>query len=131
MYLLCYLVLFTIYSQNSASIQPRTILSKFTKNQPTVRIKVRKNIGPARRLDARGPRRRSAAAPVVPALNQRRPLTVDLGTVGPGKPSLIEANVDRAQALPAEKSTFTTALDTTLMLSLRDSLSERICHMIL
>jgi hypothetical protein len=87
--------------------------------------------GPARRLDARGPRRRSAAPPVVPALNQRRPLTVDLSTVGPGKPSLVEADVDRAQALPAEKSTFTTALDTTLMLSLRDSLSERICHMIL
>jgi hypothetical protein len=86
--------------------------------------------GPARRLDARGPRRRSAAAPVVPALNQRRPLTGS-GTGGQVKPSLIEEDVDRAHALPAEKSTFATTLDTTLMLSLRDSLSERICHMIL
>ena len=31
--------------QNSASIQPRTSLSKFAKNWPQVRIKVRKNIG--------------------------------------------------------------------------------------
>ena len=31
--------------QNSASIQPRTSLSKFAKNEPKVRIKVRKNIG--------------------------------------------------------------------------------------
>ena len=37
-----------IYLQNSASVQPRTSLSKFAKNEPKVRIKVRKNIG---RLD--------------------------------------------------------------------------------
>ena len=30
---------------NSASIQPRTSFSKFAKNYPKVRIKVRKNIG--------------------------------------------------------------------------------------
>ena len=35
----------SIYSQNSASIQPRTSLSKFAKNYPKVRIEVRKNIG--------------------------------------------------------------------------------------
>ena len=33
------------YLQNSASIQPRTSLSKFAKNEPKVRKTVRKNIG--------------------------------------------------------------------------------------
>ena len=36
-----------MHLQNSASIQPRTSLSKFTKNYPKVRIQVRKNIGEA------------------------------------------------------------------------------------
>ena len=35
----------SIYLRNSASIQPRTSLSKFAKNYPKVRIEVRKNIG--------------------------------------------------------------------------------------
>ena len=36
---------FTIYLQTSASIQPRTGLSKFAKNEPQVRKTVRTNIG--------------------------------------------------------------------------------------
>ena len=36
---------FTIYLQNSASIQPRTSLSKFANNLPRVRLKVRRNKG--------------------------------------------------------------------------------------
>ena len=36
-----------IYLEKSASIQPRTSHSKFAKNEPKVRIEVRKNIGAA------------------------------------------------------------------------------------
>ena len=42
-----YYLVNSIYLQNSASIQPRTSLSKFGKNWPTVRIEVRKNTGAA------------------------------------------------------------------------------------
>ena len=38
-------LLFSIYLQNSALIQPRTRLSHLVKNYPKVRIKVRKHIG--------------------------------------------------------------------------------------
>ena len=42
----------SIYLQNSASVQPRTSLSKFAKNYPKVRIKVRKNIGLSEKVRA-------------------------------------------------------------------------------
>ena len=48
---------FTIYLQNSASIQPRTGLSKFAKNYPKVRITVGEKIIGRR---SRRPRRRRA-----------------------------------------------------------------------
>ena len=44
----------SIWLQKSASIQPRTSLSKFAKNWPKVRLKVRPNIGQRTAPDQRG-----------------------------------------------------------------------------
>ena len=68
----------SIWLQRLASIQKRTSLSKFAKNPPKVRKKVRNNIGQARRrLEAprRGHRRerRGRRGPGAPGETRRRP----------------------------------------------------------